>query len=427
MYITLNAPAAPGLQRRPAVYRRRRRRSRSASPSPVAAVADQAHGPEIVIEEAGTVVDTEISADRSDVEARGPDDQSQSGLAELLYHIGENRAREEGYTHRGVTCDACGVAPIHGIRWHCMQCEDFDLCSDCEAQGQHERTHIFCKIKIPAPALVGSVKHVQPVVYTGYPGDLPRALPVELKRRLLEETNFEIETLEALYEQFSCLTTLHGWRDDPTGLGAGIDRGGFDKGFFAASLATPKHSFVYDRYFAFFDRKRDGVVDFEEYAVSVAIHQKEKGEMARLRAVFDGYDADYDGFVSRRDFLRMFRSYFALQALIARDSLAHDEGLSLAAMEAHLASAQPLGAVFKTSYDHRGQPDRVPEVKDNGDESTDALTAAILHEDAPEIDSKWNTIRQHTDVTEEQLRLRWERRRFYTDEEEGAEVPCEWE
>lgn len=413
----------PGLRRRPAVHRPRRRRgSRSASPSPTGHDAGTSV-PEIVLEDVETVAETDISAqDNTDRPGAG-----YTELTELLYHIGENRALEAGYVHRGVTCDSCNTHPIRGIRWHCMHCLDYDLCSDCEAQGQHDRTHIFGKIKIPAAALVGSAKLSQPVVYSGYPGSLPPSLPSELKKKLHKNTNFEFETLDALFDQFSCLTTIHAWQDDPTELSSGIDRAGFDKGFFASYLNTPKHNLVYDRYFQFFDGRKDGIIDFEEYVVAVAIHQSQMGNNARLKAIFDGYDLDDDGFVSRKDFLRMLRSYFALQRMIVQDTLEHEEDLSLKAMENHLVSAQPLGAVFKASYDHRGDHERVPDEKRGGEEGEMALQAPMLSEEhLDEEKDRWDVISRYKKIAPGGLKKRWQRRRFYSDEEEGVPPPSEW-
>ncbi|CDK28998.1 unnamed protein product [Kuraishia capsulata CBS 1993] len=59
--------------------------------------------------------------------------------------------------HRGFYCDGC-VTPgfengnyIHGVRYHCLECKDFDLCEKCEndgvAQGSHNDTHLMVKIK----------------------------------------------------------------------------------------------------------------------------------------------------------------------------------------------------------------------------------------------------------------------------------------
>ena len=38
--------------------------------------------------------------------------------------------------HFGVVCDGCGSG-IYGIRFKCLVCPDYDLCSSCEKKGEH--------------------------------------------------------------------------------------------------------------------------------------------------------------------------------------------------------------------------------------------------------------------------------------------------
>ena len=47
--------------------------------------------------------------------------------------------------HRGFVCDNCKMFPIVGIRYKCMECDDFDLCENCEKIKTHP--HLFYKIK----------------------------------------------------------------------------------------------------------------------------------------------------------------------------------------------------------------------------------------------------------------------------------------
>jgi hypothetical protein len=58
-----------------------------------------------------------------------------------------NRDVEE--LHPGITCDTCN-GPVRGIRYKCMTCFDFDLCSACQKQGKHSQ-HV--KICIFEPSL----------------------------------------------------------------------------------------------------------------------------------------------------------------------------------------------------------------------------------------------------------------------------------
>jgi hypothetical protein len=39
--------------------------------------------------------------------------------------------------HKGVACDNCGITPIVGMRFKCVECEDFDLCEKCFGKNGH--------------------------------------------------------------------------------------------------------------------------------------------------------------------------------------------------------------------------------------------------------------------------------------------------
>jgi len=55
----------------------------------------------------------------------------------------------EGRTHHhGVTCDGC-ERPLYGIRYKCTECDDFDLCEECEAKEEHPKEHVTLKIRVP--------------------------------------------------------------------------------------------------------------------------------------------------------------------------------------------------------------------------------------------------------------------------------------
>jgi hypothetical protein len=67
-----------------------------------------------------------------------------------------------------------------------------------------------------------------------------------------------------------------------------------------------------------------------------------------LRKVFEGYDIDCDGYVDRRDFLRMFRAYYVLYKQMHKDILDGLEDQLLASTEAQqlVTSRQPLSSLF---------------------------------------------------------------------------------
>lgn len=50
--------------------------------------------------------------------------------------------------HPGVKCDLCRKG-INGVRYKCLDCQDFDFCTDCERVGYSRHgggTHVFAKI-----------------------------------------------------------------------------------------------------------------------------------------------------------------------------------------------------------------------------------------------------------------------------------------
>ncbi|KAJ9242080.1 hypothetical protein DTO169E5_3301 [Paecilomyces variotii] len=282
----------------------------------------------------------------------GNDDSSPTSegqnLLNLLYHIAEDQARRDGYIHRGVTCNSCGAMPIQGIRYRCANCIDYDLCETCEAMQVHIKTHLFYKVRIPAPFL-GNPRQSQPVWYPGKPMMLPRSLPRPLAKRLIKETNFENTELDALWDQFRCLANVE-WLEDPNKLCMAIDRKTFDRCFVPnTSIRPPPPSLIYDRMFAFYDTNGDNLIGFEEFLKGLASFNN-KSQDERMKRIFNGYDIDRDGYVERKDFLRMFRAYYALSRELTRDMVAgmEDDFLEGGARDVVLGS-QPISSAFPGS------------------------------------------------------------------------------
>ncbi|MCJ1257410.1 hypothetical protein MMC24_005235 [Lignoscripta atroalba] len=293
-----------------------------------------------------TVVDAE--SEHSWREGGEDDDTKKEGqsLLNLLYHIAEDQARREGYVHRGVTCNSCNTMPIRGVRYRCANCMDFDLCEQCEALQIHPKTHLFYKVRIPAPFL-GNPRQPQPVSYPGKPSALPQHLPRDLNLRFCKEASFEIAEVDALYDQFRCLAATE-WAEDPFHFGMAIDRRTFDKCFVPnTSLRPPPPNLIYDRMFAFYDTNGDGLIGFEEFLKGLAsLNSKNKDE--RMRRIFQGYDIDHDGFVDRKDFLRMFRAFYALTKELTRDMVAglEEDVLEGGGARDVIMSSQPISSAF---------------------------------------------------------------------------------
>ena len=52
---------------------------------------------------------------------------------------------KNNYIHQNYECNICNVYPIKGIRYHCLECKDFDICEKCENLTNHN--HPLYKIK----------------------------------------------------------------------------------------------------------------------------------------------------------------------------------------------------------------------------------------------------------------------------------------
>ncbi|XP_076760624.1 refractory to sigma P [Xylocopa sonorina] len=53
------------------------------------------------------------------------------------------KSTKEHVVHIGITCDGCNAYDITGFRYKCIECEDYDLCSQCEAKGEHPHHHMI--------------------------------------------------------------------------------------------------------------------------------------------------------------------------------------------------------------------------------------------------------------------------------------------
>ena len=67
---------------------------------------------------------------------------------DISYFINPNkniRVEERLYKHEGISCSSCGIKPISGHRYMCLECPYYNLCSLCELKESHE--HYLTKIR----------------------------------------------------------------------------------------------------------------------------------------------------------------------------------------------------------------------------------------------------------------------------------------
>ncbi|KAL7949705.1 hypothetical protein V8C42DRAFT_311719 [Trichoderma barbatum] len=352
-----------GLHRSNAVRRSRRRsrghrHSSSSSSSEVhgdenAENADNAENQDVPVAQpvgdGETVVEANNDEWWNDPSNYPPQQRAGHNIVSLLFRVSEDNAKRNGCVHRGCQCNSCGMVPIRGVRYRCANCADFDLCETCESQGVHIKTHIFYKIRIPAPPF--GPRQMQPVWYTGDPDSCRRNLPRPLITKLTRETGFERPELEAFWEQWTFMANTE-WRDDPSDLGIAMDRKTFERCLVptgGSRHASP--NLIHDRMFAFYDDNKDDLIGFSEFLRGLSYRKRKD----KLKKVFEGYDLDSDGYVDRRDFLRMFRAYYVLYKQMHKDILDGLEDQLLASSEAQqlVASRQPLSSLF-------GREGRVP-------------------------------------------------------------------
>ncbi|KAF2755504.1 hypothetical protein EJ05DRAFT_540227 [Pseudovirgaria hyperparasitica] len=359
------------------------------------------------------------------------DDAEDDGqvLQRAVYYIAEERTKQEGVIHRGITCDQCDTRPIRGIRWRCANCADFDLCSYCEADNRHDKTHIFYKVRIPAPYL-GYPRQPFTPVYPGRPEMMPNDIPREVKKKMMKEIpKMPYEELDGLWDQFTCLANAV-WKEDPNGIGWAIDRKAFDTAFIPHySLSTSTPNLIYDRVFAFYDSNGDSLIGFEEFLRAVSsVHSRSQG--VRLRIAFDGYDIDGDGLVTRKDFLRLFRAYYAIQKESTRDYIAvHTESLGVAGALDTIMSSQPLASHFSEIPIPSGRRNRAPPDKNRDQFGDPVSTEAVVSETNEGVDRtqflEYEALIGHLRGSADRSNRsnlpleRWERREFYVDVEEG--------
>lgn len=354
-----------GLHRSNAVHRRRRRNTTGEGDNEATAIfIDDA----IENEGEGNIVATVLTDGETVVDDQGLQDDSPwievpqsfqehqrngQNIVQLLFRVSEDATRRNAYVHRGCACNSCGTVPIRGIRYRCANCVDYDLCEGCESQGMHIKTHIFYKIKVPASSF--GPRHIQPVWYSGDPDSVTRVLPREILTKLSRETGFERPELDAYWEQWTFMANTE-WRDDPDEIYLAMDRKTFERCLVpSGGYRHSSPNLMFDRMFAFYDTNKDDLIGFSEFLHGIA-YRKKKDKWSKI---FEGYDIDGDGFVDRKDFLRMFRSYYVLYRQMHRDMLEGMEDQQMSSTDAHrlVNSRQPLSGAF-------GQDGRYPRAPD---------------------------------------------------------------
>lgn len=354
---------------------------------------------------------TEHDIDESSANAEG------QRLQKLAYQIAKHNHDREGVVHHGVTCDECGSHPIKGPRYHCNNCPDFDLCETCEAKDSHLRTHVFTKIKVPAP---WGGKDPQPVWYPGKPHKMPPTLDCfkfRPERALLAtKTDFKVYQIDALYLQFTCIANTE--CEDISGIGYAIDLATFNQCFVQQILITKASmpSLIKTRLFRLFDADENGFIDFHEFVIGMALVHGQKPELRRQR-IFKGLDLDDDGFICRKDCQLMFKSFYTLNREILLGYLEVDRYAENALVlqndhdpKDHIAGGRSLANYFNGGFPYMsrtplwlGSRREQKTVGAHGDLVPDGFKVSVVRDDDQDEDTRTpDTVAKGT-----HLKLHW--------------------
>lgn len=120
-------------------------------------------------------------------------------------------------------------------------------------------------------------------------------------------------------------------------------------------------NFLFDRLFNFYDTNNNDVIDFEEFIHGLA-YLRHSAKRTSIQRTLEGYDVDGDGFVSRRDFIRMLSARYAVQKHIVRDIIDAEESELVRHTSEIVRSSQPISAAFAAEDIPPGET-RMPQLK----------------------------------------------------------------
>jgi hypothetical protein len=129
-------------------------------------------------------------------------------------------------------------------------------------------------------------------------------------------------------------------------IGLATDRHAFNKLMMSPTWKRPvEPNLLYDRMFNFYDTDNNGLIGFKEYVLGIA-YLRRPDKQSSLGRIFLGYDLDGDGYVSRRDFIRMLSAKYAVQKKLVEDSIRAAEFDMVTYTANVVRSSQPISAAF---------------------------------------------------------------------------------
>eukprot|EP00834_Sanchytrium_tribonematis_P007943 NODE_811_length_3740_cov_1.483251.p3 type:complete len:238 gc:universal NODE_811_length_3740_cov_1.483251:3672-2959(-) len=223
-------------------------------------------------------------------------------LLECFHLVAKDQAEKESIIHRGITCNSCGQSPVKGIRFKCLNCEDYDTCSNCLQHDTHNSNHIFGRITIPIPPLINPRLSLLRPFYHGKNNEITE----EDLIYLTYATHFSYLEVKSLSKQFNSVAESNVITNEiflscvgPFGL---------------------ERNLLVDRLFKAWDMDKDNKLTFIEFVSGLSILCR-GNLMEKSKMCFDAYDVDNDGFISKQDMGFMIKAYVKLSQTMVRDVL----------------------------------------------------------------------------------------------------------
>ena len=253
-------------------------------------------------------------------------------LLDCFHLIARDQAEKDAIIHRGITCNSCGSSPVKGTRYKCLNCADYDSCSNCLPNDKHISNHIFGRITVPIPPLINPRDALLKTFYNGKANEIVE----EDLIYLTYSSHFSYLEIKGLGKQFIAIA-----------MGNYITKDIF------LSLVGPfglESNLLVDRLFKSWDMDKDDKLSFIEFVQGLSILCRgtlmEKAKMA-----FIAYDCDEDGFISKEDMGFMIKSYIKLSQTMVRDVIhgMHD-------LELELGSDKPISSLFNAAIPKSSSP-----------------------------------------------------------------------
>jgi hypothetical protein len=122
-------------------------------------------------------------------------------------------------------------------------------------------------------------------------------------------------------------------------LGAAIDRTAYSE---CVAYLEVGSNIIFDKMFEVYDTDKNGLIGFQEFVVGIHVLKKDQKRKLRRNSpsfdltivVFEGYDSDHDGIVTRKDVTAIFQAMWSISCVIIDTTIRSDEE--------HFENEQPI-------------------------------------------------------------------------------------